>query len=485
LRSVFFVLLFSVSIVTNAFQMKREAYIDIPTANFNQGLYLNLSSSYPVKDVADVKFDPNIGIDFSYNKFGIAVKWYNSVDFAMDLSYQILTESGSAPGLAFGICEISNSKYVSPAGSEDVFNDENYTDRPPEVASAYLVSTKKLSENFEITAGLGRGRFVGYGPRSKNVNIDAFSDENHENWVFGLFSGMRVIFPNNLAFIIEGDARDVNLGMEYQNELVKGTLALNKLELFGNETNLSPRVSLNLSYKLMEEMKKTVKKAEKKLFPAAIKLIDRESREPVKGNTIITDTKGDTVKVSIFNNFHTFSLEPGIYTSFIRAAGYRDKEIAMTVKEGKSGNLFTIELSKIEETKKPVTAADSVRIIDNFEEIKDQVEGISIKFPLNRADLTPRALSILNRITELISDNKDVRLLIIGHTCSLGTYEANQKLSEERAESVKTYLIGRGIPAYKISTEGHGETDPIATNNTEAGRIKNRRAEFILYRVKE
>jgi len=483
LKNLLFALLFVVSIAANAFQMKREAYIDMPTANFVQGLYVNVSSSYPVKDVDDVKFDPNIGIDFSYNKFGIAVKWYDGVDFAMDLSYQILTENESVPGLAIGICELSNSKYVSPAGSEDVFNDENYTDRPPEIASAYFVGTKKIGGNFEITTGIGRGRFVGYGPRSKHVNIDALSDENHENWVFGLFSGMRVIFPNNLAFIVEGDARDVNIGMEYQNELVKGTLALNKLELFGEESDLSPRVSLNLSYKLMD-MKETVEKLVKK-FPVAIELIDKESREPVEGHTITINAKRDTVQVSQFENIHSFELEPGIYTSFISAVGYKDKEIAIAVKGGTSKNLYTIELSKIEEQKKPVTAADSVKIIDNFEEIKDQIEGISIRFPLNRADLTPRALSILNRIIELIRDNKDVRLLIIGHTCSLGTYEANQKLSEKRAESVKKYLIGRGIFPEKISIEGYGETNPIATNNTEAGRIKNRRAEFILYRIKE
>ena len=64
MKNLFYILLFLLSIPTGAFQMKREAYIDMPTANFNQGLYLNVSSSYPVKDVEDVKFDPNIGIDF-------------------------------------------------------------------------------------------------------------------------------------------------------------------------------------------------------------------------------------------------------------------------------------------------------------------------------------------------------------------------------------------------------------------------------------
>jgi len=483
LKNLIFLVLFVISIASNAYQMKREAYIDMPTANFTQGLYANVSSSYPVKDVDDVKFDPNIGIDFSYNKFGIAVKWYDGVDFAMDLSYQILTENESAPGLAIGICELSNSKYVSPAGSEDVFNDENYTDRPPEIASAYFVGTKKIGGNFEITTGIGRGRFVGYGPRSKHVNIDALSDENHENWVFGLFSGMRVIFPNNLAFIVEGDARDVNIGMEYQNELVKGTLALNKLELFGEESDLSPRVSLNLSYKLMD-MKETVEKLVKK-FPVAIELIDKESREPVEGHTITINAKRDTVQVSQFENIHSFSLEPGMYTSHISATNYTDKKIEMAVKGGTSTNLYTIELSKIEKPKKPVKAEDSVKIIDNFEEIKDQVESISIKFPLGEFKLTSRAYGILDRIVELIRDDKGVNLIIIGHTCDIGSYEFNQKLSEQRAKNVKEYLIGRGISPAQMSTEAYGETKPIADNSTEEGRIRNRRAEFILYRIKE
>ncbi len=485
MKNLFFALLFVVSIAVNAFQMKREAYIDMPTANFTQGLYVNVSSSYPIKDVDDVKFDPNIGIDFSYNKFGMAVKWYDGIDFAMDLSYQILAESESVPGLAIGIAELSNSKYVSPAGSEDVFNDENYTDRPPEIASAYIVGTKKMGKSFELTGGIGRGRFVGYGPRSYIPNTDIFFDENHENWAVGLFGGTKVTFPNNLAFIVETDGRDANVGIEYQNELVKGTLALNKLELFSSENELSPRVSLNLSYK-MTNLQERVKEIEKKEFPVAIELIDKKSREPVKGYTTTTSIKGDTIQASSFEkNIHSFELEPGLYTSFITAAGYRNKEIEMTVKGGTSKNFYTIELNKIEEPKKPVKAEDSIRIIDNFEEIKDQVEGISIKFPLGEFKLTPRAYGISDRIVELIGNDKGINLLIIGHTCDIGSYEFNQKLSEKRAGNVKEYLIGRGIPAEKISTEAYGETKPLADNSTEAGRIRNRRAELIVKRSRE
>jgi OOP family OmpA-OmpF porin len=74
-------------------------------------------------------------------------------------------------------------------------------------------------------------------------------------------------------------------------------------------------------------------------------------------------------------------------------------------------------------------------------------------------------------------------LLIIGHTCSIGSMESNQILSEERAKSVERYLIENGIPADKINREALGERRPIADNGTEEGRIKNRRVEFALYRA--
>ncbi len=483
MKRLFFVILFIISVTTCASQMKREAYIDIPTANFTQGLYINVNSSYPIKDVDDVKFDPNIGIDLSYKKFGVALKWYDGADFALDLAYQILSESKSAPGLAIGIGELSNSKYVSPAGSEDVFNDENYVDRPPEIASVYLVGTKKLKSNFEMTAGIARGRFVGYGPVSEYFNIDAFSEEKHENWALGLFGGMKVGFSNGLAFLAEADGRDANIGLSYQNELVKGTLALNKLEVFNSaEDNLSPRVSLDLSYKIMD-IEKEVQKEEER-FPVVVELIDEESREPVTGYTVITNLKGDTVESFEIKNTHSFILESGVYPTFISAAGYKEREIMMAVKGGKSKNLYTIELSKIEESKEPLEAKDSVKVVDNFKDIKDQVEGINVMFSFREFDLSMRAYGILDRIVELVRDDESIKLMVIGHTCSIGTYEENQELSEKRAENVKEYLIGRGISPDRIITEAYGERKPIADNDTEENRKKNRRVQFILYREK-
>ena len=73
----------------------------------------------------------------------------------------------------------------------------------------------------------------------------------------------------------------------------------------------------------------------------------------------------------------------------------------------------------------------------------------------------------------------DVEVIIAtGHTDSRGTDAYNQKLSERRATTVKNYMVSKGIPAAKISTLGKGESQPVATNKTDAGRAKNRRVDI-------
>jgi OOP family OmpA-OmpF porin len=69
-------------------------------------------------------------------------------------------------------------------------------------------------------------------------------------------------------------------------------------------------------------------------------------------------------------------------------------------------------------------------------------------------------------------------VIAIGHTCSIGTDAYNQKLSVRRAESVKAYLVSKGVEPNRIYTEGKGEKQPVANNGTKEGRMKNRRVEI-------
>ena len=74
-----------------------------------------------------------------------------------------------------------------------------------------------------------------------------------------------------------------------------------------------------------------------------------------------------------------------------------------------------------------------------------------------------------------------MQLMILGHTDSDGDAAHNQELSQRRAESVKQYLVSKGVDASKLMTKGMGETDPIATNQTDNGKFRNRRIEFTVY----
>jgi len=85
------------------------------------------------------------------------------------------------------------------------------------------------------------------------------------------------------------------------------------------------------------------------------------------------------------------------------------------------------------------------------------------------------------KLDDLVSKIKGVNLEVIvavGHTDSIGTAAYNQKLSVRRAESVKAYLVSKGIEKNRIYTEGKGKTQPIASNKTKEGRAKNRRVEI-------
>ncbi len=99
-----------------------------------------------------------------------------------------------------------------------------------------------------------------------------------------------------------------------------------------------------------------------------------------------------------------------------------------------------------------------------------------IGFESGSGRLTEKGARLLDRLLDCLGDGN---YLIVGHTDSQGDAASNETLSRLRAEAVKAYLIDKGIRPGRLATRGVGETDPIASNDTEAGRARNRRIEFI------
>jgi outer membrane protein OmpA-like peptidoglycan-associated protein len=91
----------------------------------------------------------------------------------------------------------------------------------------------------------------------------------------------------------------------------------------------------------------------------------------------------------------------------------------------------------------------------------------------------------LRELAASLTKYPNTELLIIGHTDQLGSNAYNQGLSERRANAAATYLIAQGVSGARIGTRGLGETEPVATNDTEAGRQANRRVEVAIFASRE
>ena len=108
-----------------------------------------------------------------------------------------------------------------------------------------------------------------------------------------------------------------------------------------------------------------------------------------------------------------------------------------------------------------------------------KIVATGIRFDVGKATLKPESMGIINTIAKMMNEHPELKFSIEGHTDSDGDIEANQKLSEERANTVMNTLISMGIPADRMSTKGFGESNPVAPNNTAEGKANNRRVEFI------
>ncbi len=104
----------------------------------------------------------------------------------------------------------------------------------------------------------------------------------------------------------------------------------------------------------------------------------------------------------------------------------------------------------------------------------------NIRFAYNSAELKSGSIPVLNSILKTLKDNPQMVIEIRGHTDNIGSAEYNLKLSQKRAEKVKEYFVKNGITDIRLKTRGYGVSKPVASNDTEAGRAKNRRTEFYI-----
>jgi len=102
----------------------------------------------------------------------------------------------------------------------------------------------------------------------------------------------------------------------------------------------------------------------------------------------------------------------------------------------------------------------------------------NVLFDFDKSNVKPEGAAILDRLVAFMNENKASRVNLAGFTDNIGTEAYNQALSERRVNSVKDYVVKKGIDSSRISGQGFGESKPIADNKTAEGRAKNRRVEI-------
>jgi len=119
-------------------------------------------------------------------------------------------------------------------------------------------------------------------------------------------------------------------------------------------------------------------------------------------------------------------------------------------------------------------------------EVVREGEGIIVKFSagilfdIDKTNLQPQAKTDINQLAASLKSNPETNILVVGHTDNTGTAAHNMDLSIRRAEAVKAYAIAGGIDPARLSTQGKGDTEPIADNTTVDGRSQNRRVEIVI-----
>ena len=145
---------------------------------------------------------------------------------------------------------------------------------------------------------------------------------------------------------------------------------------------------------------------------------------------------------------------------------------------GVAGNVIGNKMDKqAKEIKDTLPGAEVERV---GEGIKITLKENMVNFGFDSSNLAETAKSNLDKLATVLANNPDTNISIYGYTDSKGADAYNLSLSDRRAAAVRSYLSSKGVAASRMVTKGMGEADPVATNDTDAGRAQNRRVEFAI-----
>jgi len=197
--------------------------------------------------------------------------------------------------------------------------------------------------------------------------------------------------------------------------------------------------------------------------------VDTEAGKSVGGAHIdLIGPSNQSLTTDAQGQFVVVSLAVGSYTARVEADGYLIRLVSFDVEPGKIATPQVTLLAKPKQAQVELTKQE-VRIRKQ------------IFFKTNSAEISEKSNALLSEIADVLLRNPQVKLVEIqGHTDSKGSPDTNQQLSQNRADAVRTWLIGAGVEAGRLSSKGYGDTRPLVPNLTDWHRAQNRRVQFII-----
>ncbi|THF62384.1 glycine zipper 2TM domain-containing protein [Pseudothauera nasutitermitis] len=164
----------------------------------------------------------------------------------------------------------------------------------------------------------------------------------------------------------------------------------------------------------------------------------------------------------------------------VSSRGDRNKGVLIGTAVGATvGGLIGRQMDQQEAELRREMAGSGVEVVREGDTIRLQAPE-NITFDTNRADVKPQFQPVLTQLASSIRQYPGTVVQVEGHTDSTGSAAYNQTLSENRATSVRSYLIQQGVDGGRVGAVGYGLTRPVADNSTAAGRAQNRRVEILI-----
>ncbi len=435
--------------VASAEWNRTTGLIDIPTARILGSNVVRASTNWFFTFGEDT-FPVDGDFSLSYGVANIAeVSAYmlTTKDLAASMAFRILPESEYTPALAMGVQDITANRFVSSVGhGEEVgFSDDvdywTVSGRNPERLSAYIAATKSAGEIAEFTAGLGRGRFVGYGPRSFYFNSDVFFGggrevENRHSDAVGLFLGGAVrVFPN-FYVVAEFDGRDANAGLSYSHPFFSVNVALTHIEQLdeyqAHDARLAMGVSANNSFMYREKVPGVI----------AGKVTEKGSGKPLVATVSLRGSNKPGVKSSAADGSYAIYADPGTYNVRVFASDYKWMQADIRVVSGRT-SAFDVALEpKIApevamEIKKRLSDGYNYYLSGNYRSAISEWQTVTRLDPGNEQAKTYMDL-VTQRVTELIASHRSLAITYQGQgrlEQAASEWEEVLKLSPDNAEA--------------------------------------------------